>query len=168
LACGIAPIVWALLRKEEKTAKLLEFSIKSLVISYVITSVIWFVSYGVVSHWQYAYFSLSGFIHAMFYIIVPRSLLPVAISIIIYGIFRARLRSWEILLSSWYMFIYAVSAAYNVWWTLFIQPYLHDFYYSGAGALALDMLLALLAFLVAGVFTFAYMELKEQEEEPPP
>jgi len=167
--CAIAYLIWTLLRKEEKTSKLLEFFVKSLVISYVITGVVWFVSLGVWTPLYYVYFGLRGVIITLVYIVLPRSLLPVAILVITYGILKTRLEAWATLLSSWYVSIFAVRAAYDVWWSLFVQPYLHGHYYSsGAGALALDMILVLLAFFVACIFTAVYLILKRPKQEPLP
>jgi len=150
-------IVWTLLVREKKPAKLLEFFIKSLIISYAVIGIIWFINLTVTAPWYYSYLNSESLMNILIFNILPLALLPVAISVIIYGMFRVKLRSWEIFLSGWYMFIFAVQAAYSVWWTLFIQPYQHHYYQSGAGATALDMLLALLAFLMAGVFTIAYV-----------
>jgi len=166
-ACAIALVIWTLLKKEKPTT-LLEFSVKSLIISYATTSITWFVTFGTVSPYYYTYIGLWGLVYTLTYIILLRSLLPVAVSIVIFGTFRTKLKPWEILLSSWYVSIFAVFAAYSLWWTLFVQPTLHDFYSSGAGALARDMLLALLAFFFAASFTAIYLILKGSNEELSP
>jgi len=158
----IALFIWVLL-EGKKPAKLTEFLVKSFFVSFIITSIVWFVSLGSLSLVYSAFWGTW-----LVQIIFPRSLLPVAISVIIYGIFRVRLRSWEILLSSWYVFIFAVQAAYNMWWTLFVKPYITHYYSSGAGAIALDMLLVFVAFLIACIFSIVYIALKGPKEEPPP
>ena len=163
--CSIAIIIWTFLKKEEKTANLLEFFVKSLVISIVITSIIWFVSLSIVSP-TYFLFILSPAYHLG--IILPRSLLPVAVSVMIYGIFRTKLEPWKFFLSSWYTSIFVVFAVYDVWWTLLVQPYVYHFYISGAGALARDFLFVGLAFLIAGLLTIVYVVAKEPKSEPPP
>jgi len=162
LGSVIALFIWVLLGSKER-AKLNEFLVKSLVVSYVMTSIIWFVSLGSLS---LVYSAFSGL--WLVYIIFPRSLLPVAIYVIIYGIFRAKLSPWKILLPSWYVSIFVVFAAYSVWLTLCVQPYLHNFYSSGAGAIALDMLLVFLAFFIAVISTVVYVIFKGSKEEPPP
>ena len=86
-----AIVVTTLLVREKKQARLLEFFLKSLVISYIVTSIIWFVWPGI---------TLFG--------VFILSLLPVSISVIIYGIFRIQLKAWEIFLPSWYVSIFAV------------------------------------------------------------
>ena len=164
LVGAIALIIWTLLKKEKKPAKLLEFFVKSLLICYVPTSIILFVWSGVTSPQYYAYLSLDGFINTLVTIVLPLSLFPVAISVIIYGIFRIRLRAWEFFLSSWYVSMFIVFAGYYAWWSLYVEPYLPEFSYSAPGAgMALILFLVLLAFLIAGILTIVYVILKKQK-----
>lgn len=104
----------SLLIREKKPVRLLEFFAKSLVVSYVVTVVIWFV-------WVFTTspsFSLAVYnnlnpvslVNELILFVFPLSLLPVAVSVIIYGIFRIKLRVWEIFLSTWYVSIFVAYA----------------------------------------------------------
>jgi len=166
---AIALIIWSLLKKEKKPARLLEFFIKSLVVCYVATSIIWFIWLRIASPWYYAHLNLELLMNTLVFVVLPRSLLPVAVSVIIYGIFKIKLKPWEFLLTSWYVSMFVVFTVYDVWWSLFVQPYLPDFYYSSsAGWIALILGFVLLAFFIAGILTIIYVILKKPKEEPPP
>jgi len=160
----IALVIWTLLKKEKKTAKLLEFFLKSLVVSYIAVSIIWFVWLGITSPLFYAYLDLERFMNTLVFSVLPLSLLPVAISVIIYGIFRIKLKPWEIFLSSWYVSMFAVFTIYDVWWSLYVRPYLPEFYYSSiAGAIALVLGFVFLSFLTAGIFSILYVILRKEK-----
>ena len=152
-------IIWALLN--EKTSKPLAFFFNGFLVSYLLTSAIWFTTLAIAAGYFLPSLGPVIFIYSLAYVILPRSLLPIAISAVVYGITKTKLKPWEILISAWYMSIFAVRAAYEVWWIIFVQPYLQDFYTSGAGAMALDIFLIFLAFLVACIFSFAYLALKK-------
>jgi len=169
LVGAVVLIVWTLLVREKKPAKLLEFFIRSLVVSYVVASIFWFVRLSLTSPWYYTYLNLELLMNILIFNVLPLALLPTAVSVIIYGVFRIRLRAWEFFLSSWYVSIFGVFTGYQIWWTLCVQPYLPDFYYSSiAGAIALALGLVLLAFLIAGILTIVYVALKRPKIEPPP
>jgi hypothetical protein len=95
--------------------------------------------------------------------ILPLSLFPVAISVIIYGIFRTKLKPWEIFLSSWYASMFVVFNIYSVWYSIYVRPYLPEFYYSSiAGAIAIVFGLVFLSFLITGILTTVYLVLKKK------
>jgi len=166
---AIVLIVWTLLVREKKPAKLLEFFIGSLVVSYVVTSIFWFVLLSITSPWYYAYLNPELLMNILVFNVLPLALLPTAVSVIIYGVLRIKLRAWEFFLSSWYVSVFVVFTGYQVWWALYVQPYLPEFYYSSiAGAIALTLGLVLLAFLIAGILTIVYVMLKKPKSEPPP
>lgn len=161
-------IVWTLLVREKKPAKLLEFFLKSLIISYVVTSIIYFINLTITSPWYYSYLNSELLVGILIYNVLPLALLPVAIAVIIYGIFKTKLRAWEIFLSSWYVTVFTVFTIYQVWWTLYVQPYLPEFYYSSiAGAIALALGLVFLSFIIAGILTIIYVVLKRQKINEP-
>jgi len=165
LAGAIALITWTLLKKEKKPAKLLEFFVKSLVVSFVTTSIIWFVGQVVFSPQFLAYLNLDWVMLTLVYWVLPLSLLPVAVAVTVYGIFRIRLRAWEIFLAVWYIASFVVFAVYQAWWSLYIQPYLPAFYYSSfAAGLAFAFNLVLLSLLIAVVFTIVYVKLKKTKK----
>lgn len=169
LLFAISIIIRTLLLREKKPAKLLEFFIKSLVVSYTITSIFWFVWLSFTSPWYYSYLNSELLMNILVLNILPLSLLPVAVSILIYGTFRTKLRLWEIFLSTWYVSLFVVFAIYEVWEALYVQPYLPEFYYSSiAGAIAEVLGLVLLSFLIAGILSIVYVKVKKQKGEPPP
>ena len=90
---AIVLIIWTLLLREKKPAKLLEFSIKSLVVCYVATSIFWFVRLRITSPQIYAHLDLEYIMNTLVLNVLPLSLFPVAISVIIYGIFRTKLKT---------------------------------------------------------------------------
>jgi len=168
LLCAIAFIAWTLIVREKRQARLLEFFIKSLVVSYTVTSMIWFVNLAATSPWYYSYLNSQLLMSILILNILPLALLPVAISVIVYGIFRIRLRAWEMLLSSWYASVFIVFTIYQVWWSLYVKPYLPEFYYSSiAGAIGLALGLVFLSFTIAGILTLIYVVLRKQKIDEP-
>jgi len=162
-------IIWTLLLREKKPAPLLEFFIKSLVVFYAATSIIWFVWLGITAPLFYVYLNLEHLTNQLVLVVLPLSLFPVAISVIIYGIFRIKLKAWEIFLSSWYASMFVVFTAYDVWYSLYVEPYLPEFYYSSiAGAIVLTLGFVFLSFLIAGILTIIYATLKKPKIQPPP
>jgi hypothetical protein len=149
-------IAWTLIKKEKKPAKLLEFFLKSLVVSYVAIGIIWFVWVEITSPWLYANLNFQSLM-TMLILIILLSLFPVACSIIIYGIFRIKLKPWEIFLSSWYVSIFVVFTVYQV----STEP--ASSYSSIAGAVAVVIGLAMLSILIAGILTILYVILKKQK-----
>ena len=141
----------SLLIREKKIARLSRFFVKSLVISYVVTVVFWFVwvftTSASFSLAVYNYLNPVSLVSELIFSVFPLSLLAVAISVIIYGIFRTRLKVWEIFLSSWYV---SVFVAYAV----------------GVSDLLWQVLLAL---LVAGILSVVYVFRRGREiNEPKP
>ena len=157
-------------KREKKPAKLLEFSIKSLVVCYVATSIFWFVRLRITSPQIYAHLDLEYIMNTLVLNVLPLSLFPVAISVIIYGIFRTKLKTWEIFLSSCYASMFAVFATYYVWYSIYVRPYLPEFdrsadvgFIGAAAAIALALSLVFLSFLIAGILTIVYLILKKQK-----
>jgi len=160
---AILLIMDTLVKKEKKPAKLLEFFIKSFVVCYVAASIIWFIWLSITSPQTYAYLDLELLINMLIFNILPLSLFPVAISVIIYGIFRTKLKLWEIFLSSWYASMFLVFNIYSVWYSIYVRPYLPEFYYSSiAGAIAIVFGLVFLSFLITGILTTVYLVLKKK------
>jgi len=169
LTGAVVLIAWTVVWREKKPAKLLEFFIKSLVVSYVATSMFWFGMLAIVSPSYFAYLNGELLMSILIFTVLPLALLPVAVAVLIYGKFRVRLKTWEFFLSIWYVTVFAVFNGYQLWWSLFIRPNLPDFYYSSvAGAIALAILLMFLAFFIAGGVTVVYAILGQPQTEPPP
>jgi len=156
-----ALILWTLLRREKEPAKLLEFFVKSLVVFYVAVSIIWFVYLGIASPLFYVYFDLESLMDTLVLVVLPLSLLPVAMSVIIYGIFRIKLRFWEFFLSGWYVSTFVVFTIYQ----LSSEP--ASPYSSIAGAIAVVLGLLSLSFLIAGIISMVYVILKKQKITEP-
>ncbi len=161
---AILLILDSLIKKEKKPAKLLEFFVKSLVVCYVATSIIWFIRLHFTSPQTYAYLDLELLMNMLIFNTLPLSLFPVAISVIIYGIFRTKLKPWEIFLSSLYASTFTVFNIYGVWHSIYVRPYLPEFYYSSiAGAIAIALGLLFLSLLITGILTIVYLILKKQK-----
>jgi len=166
--CGVALVVWVFLTRRGRLVGSVEFVGSSFGVSFVLMSVLWFLRMLVVG----SLFSVSVpfwvFVMSFGFIAFPLSALSVAILVVAYGVFKARLWGWQVFLSSWYVLVYAVFAGYDVWWFVFVRPYLRPpFYFSGAGAIALDMFRVGLAFFIAGTFTIAYLGLRRPRKSPP-
>lgn len=167
--CAVALVIWAFLARDGKPVGLFVLVGEGFVVSFVLTIVLWFVSALAGVSWVFFSSVLWVFSIAFGFRILPYSLLPVAICVTAYGVFRKVLPAWMILLSSWYVSIYGVFAAYDVWWLVLIFPYLTGpAYFGGGGLIALDMFLVFLAFVVACVFTAIYAVLRRPKHSPPP
>jgi len=165
--CAVALVVWVLFAGDGEPAGLFEFVGKGFVVSFVMAGVMWFWTGGVVTVWFLYSLVFWVFVIGFGFNVLPFSLLAVAISVVAYGVFRKALRAWLILLSSWYVSIYVVFMAYDVWWSVFILPYLSGPpYFGGAGPILRDMLLVFLAFVVACVSTAIYVGLRKPKQVP--
>jgi len=165
---AVALVVWVLFADCGKSGGLLMFVVKGFVVSLVLTSVLWFVGALVWVSWFSHGFVFWVFVIGFEYNVLPLSLLPVAMSVAAYGVFRKKLHALLILLSSWYVSTYVVFMAYDVWWFVFILPYLSEPpYFGGAGPILRDMLLVFLAFVVACVFAAVYVGLRKPKQVPP-
>lgn len=153
-------VIWTLIRKEKTPAKLLEFFVKSLVVCYVTTSIIWFVWMRITSPMYYSYFILERIISTLVAVVLPLSLFPVAISVIIYGIFRIKLKASEIFLSLWYASIFTGLIYYSVWYYLNINPYQPAISDIGE-AIFSAFNFAFLTFPVTGILTIIYLKVKK-------
>jgi len=112
--------------REKRPVRLSKFFVKSLEVSYIVAVIIWFVwvfaTFPSFSFVVYNYLNPVSLVSALILFVFPTSLLPVAISVIIYGIFRTRLRVWEIFLSSWYVLIFVAYAGgiSDLLWRVFL------------------------------------------------
>jgi len=153
LAGAIVLIIWTLLLRGKKPAKLSEFFLKSLAVSYIATSIIWFTWLFLTSPPPVDIFS-----NLMRTLLVapPLSFFPVSISIIIYGIFRKKLEAWEIFSSSWYASIFAGLIYYCVWYYLNINPYQPP-----PETVGVAFIFAFLSLPIACILTIVYLILKK-------
>jgi len=168
LLLGIAILtIRTLLVRERKPAKLLEFFVKSFAVFYVATCIIWFVWLRITSPLFYTYLDLELLVNQLI-LVLFLSLFPVAFSVIVYGIFRVKLRPWEIFLSSWYASFALIIIGSYIWSALQPPPPPSEFYYSSfAGAIALALGLVFLSLIIAGILTVIYMVLKRQKINEP-
>jgi len=153
----IALIIWTLILREKKQAKLLEFFVKSLIIFYAATGIIWFIWLSIASPSFYTYFNLQSLMNTLVLVVLPLSLFPVSVSIIIYGIFRMKLKPWEIFLSSWYASIFVIFTIYEV----SSEP--ASPYSSIAGAIGILLTLVFLSLLTASIVTILYVIPKKEK-----
>jgi hypothetical protein len=151
LAGAIVLIIWTLLLRGKKPAKR-EFFLKSLAVSYIATSIIWFTWLFLTSPPPVDIFS-----NLMKTLLVapPLSFFPVSISIIIYGIFRKKLNALEIFLSSWYASIFAGLIYDGVWYYLNINPY------QPPETVGVAFTFAFLSLPIACILTIVYLILKK-------
>lgn len=167
--CAVALVVWVFLTRGGRSVGLVELVGKGFGFSLLWMSVLWFMRMLVVGSLFPVSVSFWVFVMSFELIVFPLSLLSVAISVTAYSLFRARLWAWQVFLSSWYVSIYGVFAGYDVWWFVFVRPYLRPpYYFSGAGAIALDMFRVGLAFFIAGIFTVVYLGLRRPKERLAP
>jgi len=167
--CGVALIVWAFLTRGGKPVGLLVLVGRGFVVSFLLTVVLWFVNALGGGSWVYYGSVLWVFSVAFGFRVLPYSLLPLAMCVTAYGVSRKPLPAWVILFSSWYVAVYGVFAVYDVWWLVFVFPYLAGPpYFGGGGLIALDMLLVFLGFVVACVFTVLYVGFWKPKQSPPP
>jgi hypothetical protein len=159
---AILLIMNTLIKKEKKPAKLLEFFLKSLVVFYVATSIIWFVRLRITSPQIYAHLDLEYLMDTLVLSVLPLSLFPVAISVIIYGIFRTKLKPWETFLSSWYVSLFGILIISLIWWS--IQWTLPVSFYAGMALLFISLILSLLS---AVICTIVYAKYKKTQTQKP-
>ena len=87
--------------EKKKPIDFLKFLVRSLIVCYIASSVVWSVWLAIWSPSYYVDARPQDHMNTLVLNILPLSLLPLAISVIIYGIFRIKLNLLEILLSSW-------------------------------------------------------------------
>jgi hypothetical protein len=161
LLVAIVAIRW-ILRDETKPARLLGFFVKTFALFWTVTSIGYFVVWlSLTAPHTYSVYPVHVIIETGMDLVLPISFLLEAISIIIYGIYKIKLKPREIFLSSWY-----VSMFVFVW-----RPYQQRSYseYTGpihAGAMSditLGFFIFLLSFLPAAICTILYIKYKKTE-----
>jgi len=169
LVFAMVTVKWTL-RDKTKPARLLGFFVKTYTLFLIATGIAYFIVWlGIVAPQTYVVYPVNAIVEIGMVFIFPISLLLGAISIVIYGIFRIKLKPWEIFLSSWYASIFvSIFAVFAIW-----MPRTPASPYSSiAGAIGvvlnLVFLSLLIAGIVAGILTIVYVILKEPTEEPPP
>jgi len=165
LLVAIVAIKW-ILRDETKPARLLGFFVKTFALFWTVTSIGYFVVWlSLTAPHTYSVYPVHAIFETGMVFVLPISFLLEAISIIIYGIYKIKLKAWEIFLSSWYVSIVAIFLVYAAW--LIINPPLEPKnYYSGYTSFpppALGLLLAVpfYSLLPAVICTIVYIKYKK-------
>jgi len=168
LVFAVFAVRW-IFRDEAKPARLLGFFVKTFTLFLVGTGFAYIVWLGVVASYTYSVYPVNALFEMGVVFIYPIALLLEAISVVVYGIFRIKLKPWEIFLSSWYVSI--VGSVFLVF-ALWMPRTPASPYSSLASAIGVFLGLLFGAFLVAGVIagitTIVYGMLKEPREEAPP
>ena len=162
LLFAIVAVKWSV-RDKTKPARLLEFFVKTFALFLIGTSVAYFIVWlGITAPYTYGVYPIHAIVETGMFLIFPISLLFEAIAIIIYGIFKIKLRAWEIFISSWYVSIFAVFIAYAVWLILYPPWEPGKFYYTTfAASIAPFVLFPFYALLPATICTVVYMKCKK-------
>jgi len=169
LVFAVLAVRW-ILRDEAKPARLLGFFIKTFTLFLIGTGFAYFIVWlGVVAPHTYSVYPVNALFEMGVVFIYPIALLLEAISIVVYGIFRIKLKPWEIFLSSWYVSIVgSIFLVFAMW-----MPRTPASPYSSLAS-AIGVFLGLLfgalliAGIIAGITTIVYVTLKGPRGEPPP
>ena len=90
---GIAVSIIIIALLKERISKPVAFFFKGFLVSFVVTSVIWFVTLVIAAGYFSFSLGLLLFIYSLAYVILPRALLPVAISAVVYGITKSKTKA---------------------------------------------------------------------------
>jgi len=160
-------VVRWMLRDEAKSARLLGFFVKTFALFLVGSGFALFIVWlGVVAPYLYSVYSVGALFEMGMVFVYPIALLLEAVSIVVYGVFRIKLKPWEIFLSSWYVSVFASTILVFVLW----MPRTPASPYSSiAGAIGLVLGLVfgslLIACIIAGISTVVYVIFREPKEE---
>lgn len=164
-------IKW-ILRDKNKPSRLLGFFIKTFTLILIATSVVYFVVWlGITAPHTYSVYPIHAIVETGMIFIFAISLLLVAISIIIYGIYKIKLKAWEIFFSSWYISLVApfgIASIYFMLWPIPYTPPSEEIYPPPPGSASLgagiDTFLTFitLSFLSAAICTEVYLKFKKK------
>lgn len=162
LLFAIVAVKWVV-RDKTKQARLLGFFVKTFTLFLIVIGVAYFIVFlGITAPYTYGVYPIHAIVETGIFFIFPSSLLFEAISIIIYGIFKIKLRAWEIFLSSWYASIFLVFIAYAMWLTLYPPPKPENFYYTSfASSIGPLLAFPFYALLPAAIYTIIYIKCKK-------
>jgi len=165
LVFAVFAVRW-LLRDEAKPARLLGFFVKTFTLFLTGTGLAYVVWLGIAAPYTYSVYPINAIFEMGMVFIYPISLLLEAVSIVVYGIFRIKLKPWEIFVSSWYA---STFVSILIVFTLWMPRTPASPYSSIASAigvfLGLLFLSLLIAAIIAGITTVVYVVLKEPKEE---
>jgi hypothetical protein len=170
LLVAIIAIKW-ILRDKKKPARLLGFFVKTFALFFATTSVAYFIVWlGITAPQTYSVYPVHAIVETGMVFILPISFLLEAISIIIYGMYKIKLKAWEIFLSSWYVSVFVILIVYYVWWSIQWTPPPEEIYpiqpsaslYAG---IALIYTVLLLTFFPAAICTILYIKYKKPQTQ---
>jgi hypothetical protein len=164
LLFAIVAVKWSV-RDKTKPARLLGFFVKTFSLFLIGTGVAYFVVWlGITAPYTYGVYPIHAIVETGMFLVFPSSLLFEAISIIIYGIFKIKLRAWEIFISSWYVSIFVIFIVYAVWLILYPPWEPGKFYYTTfAASIAPLASFPYYALLPATVCTVVYVKCKKPQ-----
>jgi hypothetical protein len=175
LLVAIIAIKW-ILRDKTKPVRLLEFFAKTFALFLTVTSIGYFVVWlSLTAPDTYSVYPVNAIVETGMVFILPISLLLEAISIIIYGIYKIKLKAWEIFLSSWYVSLvgpFAILSIYHVFYPIPYTPPPEETYgipgsaSLGAGISAL-LNIIILSLLPAAICTILYIKYKKPPTQKP-
>lgn len=130
----------------------LKFLVVSLITCYVASGIVWSILLATRTPWYYANARPQDHVNTLVLNILPLTLLPLAISVTIYGIFKTKLNPLEIFLSSWYISTFEALAFFSFGAA------------SSHGCVPYPPpQFVFLSFLIAGILTIIYLVLKRQK-----
>jgi hypothetical protein len=159
------------LRKKAEPVRLLGFFVKTFALFFTIASVAYFIVWlGITAPHYYSVYPVHAIVETGMVFILPISFLLEAISIIIYGMYKIKLKAWEIFLSSWYVSVFVILIVYYVWWSIQWTPPPEEIYpiqpsaslYAG---IALIYTVLLLTFFPAAICTILYIKYKKPQTQ---
>ncbi|MFB0514751.1 MAG: hypothetical protein ACETVQ_04155 [Candidatus Bathyarchaeia archaeon] len=164
LVFAIVAVKW-ILRDKAKPSRLLGFFVKTFTLFLMGTGVAYFIVWlGITAPYTYGVYTIHAIVETGMVFIFPISLLLEAISIIIYGIFKIKLRAWEIFLASWYVSIFVILVIYAVWLILYPPWKPGKFYYTTfAASIAPLIPFPYYALLPAAICTIVYIKYKKPQ-----
>lgn len=160
----IVAITW-IVRHEAKPARLLGFFVKTFTLFLIVTGAAYFIVWsGILASHTYTVYPIHAVFETGMVFILPISLFLEAASILIYGVYRIKLRAWEIFVSSWIVSTFVIFAVYAVW--LFIYPpWKPDgvYYTSFAASVAPLLSIPFYSIFPAAVCTIVYMKYRKPQ-----
>jgi len=173
LVLTVAAVKWTLRNKAEP-ARLLGFFVKTFALFFTIASVAYFIVWlGIAAPHTYSVYPVHAIVETGMVFIFPISFLLEAISIIIYGMYKIKLKAWEIFLSSWYVSLvgpFGILAIYYVFYPIPYTPPPEEIYgipgsaSLGAGIFALFTII-ILSLLPAAICTILYTKYKKPQTQ---
>jgi len=168
----IIAINWTL-RKKAEPVRLLGFFVKTFALFFIVASVAYFIVWlGITAPHTYSVYPVHAIVETGIVFILPISFLLEAISIIIYGMYKIKLRAREIFISSWYVSVFVILIIYYIWWSIQWTPPPKETYYIPPSAslyagIALIYTVLLLSLLPATICTILYIKYKKPQIQKP-